>query len=279
MTTWLNTPDEIASWSGALTDDADLLFYGCNLAESSEGEAFISSISALTGADVAASDDSTGSSELGGDWSLEFSVGEVDKAFVLSHSQWFGVLSTVTGTAYIDYDNDGIQDPANAAAEVGIAGVIVTGFDADGNVVDQVVTAANGTYSLNNVGNVAMRVEFTNAPTGFTDSILDTSTADPNAVASIAFTTGASNSVMNLALHRPSDITDSSDLQLVATCFFFGDGITGNEPAIYSFRLHKRSRLRGNGCAKSWSASHSVCCCGDDCGSWICQWTCLSARC
>ena len=51
--------DQLAGWSGALTEDADLLFYGCDLAGNAEGEQFIESISAITGADVAASDDLT----------------------------------------------------------------------------------------------------------------------------------------------------------------------------------------------------------------------------
>ena len=62
--------DQLAGWSDALTGDADLLFYGCELAGNEEGQSFIESISVITGADVAASDDLTGSAELGGDWDL-----------------------------------------------------------------------------------------------------------------------------------------------------------------------------------------------------------------
>ena len=45
---------ELAGWADSLSEDADLLFYGCELAGNAEGEAFIESISAITGADVAA---------------------------------------------------------------------------------------------------------------------------------------------------------------------------------------------------------------------------------
>ena len=45
--------DQLAGWADALTGDADLLFYGCELAGNANGEEFISSISAITGADVA----------------------------------------------------------------------------------------------------------------------------------------------------------------------------------------------------------------------------------
>ena len=84
---------DIAGWAGALTDDADLLFYGCDLAGNAEGEQFIESISAITGADVAASDDLTGAAELGGDWDLELKVGTVETQ-ALRASNYSGVLNS-----------------------------------------------------------------------------------------------------------------------------------------------------------------------------------------
>ena len=58
--------NDLAGWADALSGEADILFYGCDLAGNAEGEQFIESISAITGADVAASDDLTGAAELGG---------------------------------------------------------------------------------------------------------------------------------------------------------------------------------------------------------------------
>ena len=51
-----------------LVSGGDILFYGCNIAGNSEGQALIDQISAACGADVAASTDTTGVS---GDWDLE----------------------------------------------------------------------------------------------------------------------------------------------------------------------------------------------------------------
>ena len=84
--------DELAGWADALTEDADLLFYGCELAGNAQGEQFIESISAITGADVAASDDLTGSANAGGDWELELNVGTVE-ATSLSAENWEGILA------------------------------------------------------------------------------------------------------------------------------------------------------------------------------------------
>ncbi len=86
---------EIATWGNSLDPGADLLLYGCDLASTSDGRTLIDSISALTGADVAASDDATGNQSLGGDWDLEYGLGEIETqvAFDLAVQQeWMGLL-------------------------------------------------------------------------------------------------------------------------------------------------------------------------------------------
>ena len=100
--------DELAGWADALGEDADLLFYGCDLAANEAGEDFVQTISAITGADVAASDDLTGAADKGGDWDLEVNVGTIETA-------------TVTATAFngvlADTDGDGIDDEDDADAD------------------------------------------------------------------------------------------------------------------------------------------------------------------
>ncbi|MBE9398609.1 DUF4347 domain-containing protein [Pontibacterium sp. N1Y112] len=68
---------EWLSIKAGLANDADILLYGCSVAEGDEGMEFISDLAAVTGADVAASDDKTGAANLGGDWVLEQSYGEI----------------------------------------------------------------------------------------------------------------------------------------------------------------------------------------------------------
>lgn len=90
---------EIASWSNALSVDADILFYGCDLADA-DGRDFVDSFAALTGADVAASDDLTGHSDFGGDWVLEYAVGDVQTDVAFSYAvqaSWYGTLDITTG--------------------------------------------------------------------------------------------------------------------------------------------------------------------------------------
>jgi Ca2+-binding RTX toxin-like protein len=87
---------DISSWGNALSQDADLLLYGCNLAAGEDGQVLLSKLASLTGADVAASDDLTGNSNLGGDWTLEYHGGQIDTGIVFSTSlqqTWTGTLA------------------------------------------------------------------------------------------------------------------------------------------------------------------------------------------
>ena len=87
---------EIAGWSDALTADADLLLYGCDLAQSAGGVRFVQDLAALTGADVAASADATGAAARGGDWALEVQTGAIEAALAPSlaaQAQWSGLLA------------------------------------------------------------------------------------------------------------------------------------------------------------------------------------------
>ena len=86
----------IKQWGSALSNDADLLLYGCDVAKSDAGRALVDALSRLTGADVAASEDATGNTALGGDWNLEYYTGEIATPIVLGlqeQTQWMGLLA------------------------------------------------------------------------------------------------------------------------------------------------------------------------------------------
>ncbi|WP_374245141.1 DUF4347 domain-containing protein, partial [Zoogloea sp.] len=87
---------EIAAWGDAFAADGDLLLYGCDVGEGDAGQSLVTTLSQLTGADVAASDDPTGSALLGGDWALEVQSGAVEALPFASASlqaEWGGVLA------------------------------------------------------------------------------------------------------------------------------------------------------------------------------------------
>ena len=57
---------QLADIGKALTADGDILLYGCDVGAGSAGQAFIAQLAAMTGADIAASDDATGGIARGG---------------------------------------------------------------------------------------------------------------------------------------------------------------------------------------------------------------------
>ncbi len=88
---------DFSAWHGALSPEADLLLWGCDVAAGPSGASFIAQLAQLTGADVAASTDATGHQALGGNWLLEARTGDVAAQAALGavfQAQWVGLLPT-----------------------------------------------------------------------------------------------------------------------------------------------------------------------------------------
>ncbi|MCP3998639.1 MAG: DUF4347 domain-containing protein, partial [bacterium] len=91
--------DLFARIGSSLDADADLLIYGCNFGEGIEGAQAAATLAALTGADVAASDDLTGHRSLGGDWDLEVRVGDIESGPLIDQQArdlWVNALALPT---------------------------------------------------------------------------------------------------------------------------------------------------------------------------------------
>ena len=92
---------KVAAWGKALTQEGDVLLYGCNVAEGGAGQSFVQQLAAATGADVGASVDATGNAAQGGNWSLEYTIGMLETS-PLSSASLDRLLATVNGTASND---------------------------------------------------------------------------------------------------------------------------------------------------------------------------------
>ncbi|MBF0192540.1 MAG: DUF4347 domain-containing protein, partial [Magnetococcales bacterium] len=85
----------LQEWGNALSENADILIYGCDVGSGMTGGAFVSRLSQLTGADVAASSDLTGATERGGDWNLEIVNGVIETQIFPSEAarlEFHGIL-------------------------------------------------------------------------------------------------------------------------------------------------------------------------------------------
>jgi predicted outer membrane repeat protein len=122
---------DIAAWQSALAPDADLLFYGCNLAATADGRTLLDALQALTGGDVAGSTNDTGNARLGADWKLEYADGPIETAVAVSRQaqqDWLGRLELATfqqgdaqgyaGTQDTFIDADDPNTAQGAAVEV-----------------------------------------------------------------------------------------------------------------------------------------------------------------
>ena len=115
--------NELSSWTSGLALGSDILLYGCEVAQTEEGQWFVDQIGQWTGADIASSSDLTGHADLGGDWEFEYIVGtvETELAFSLDVQQnWSSTLETVvTVTTLSDVvdANDGVISLREAIIE------------------------------------------------------------------------------------------------------------------------------------------------------------------
>lgn len=79
----------------SLRAGGDILIYGCDVAAGKDGSDFVSEIAKLTGDDVAASVNRTGSAAFDADWVLEKMTGTIE-ALSISAPDWDGTLATFT---------------------------------------------------------------------------------------------------------------------------------------------------------------------------------------
>ncbi len=142
----------LQDWGSSLTTGADILIYGCNVAQGTQGQSFVAQLSDITGADVAASDDVTGAKNLGGDWQLETRTGIIESGLVVSEqaqAMYSGTLADITVTGIGDNIDamDGVITLREAltTAEANNEADTIT-FDASLN--GQNITMANGTFAI-----------------------------------------------------------------------------------------------------------------------------------
>ncbi|MGY0201082.1 tandem-95 repeat protein [Leptothrix sp. BB-3] len=89
---------QIGAWRDVLAPGADILIYGCDIAAGRQGQALADTLARLSGADVAASNDTTGGAGQG-DWALEYRTGDVSAAHFLSDTAETGYANRLATVA------------------------------------------------------------------------------------------------------------------------------------------------------------------------------------
>lgn len=111
--------DDLIAWGGALDADADILFYGCDVAINPAGQALIEKIARLTDADVAASSDVTGHDSLGGDWDLEYKVGDIESGVLISTEAQQSFVGVMATTHFVNIQGGSSSQPFSGASNIG----------------------------------------------------------------------------------------------------------------------------------------------------------------
>lgn len=170
---------EIASWRNSLTADADILFYGCDLAANADGRTLVDSIAALTGADVAASDNDSGHARYGADWNLEYATGIIEAEIVVSQTfqdSWEHKLATITVTTWVDESNNNGETSLREAitqANAGAGGdTIVFAASLDTSTVFR-LTRQNTEDNANSYGDLDILKDVTIVGHGINTTIID----------------------------------------------------------------------------------------------------------
>jgi Tol biopolymer transport system component len=185
--------DDLQSWKAALATDADILIYGCQVAEGKKGQQFVQLLGELTGADVAASRNLTGSAALGGDWELEVKIGNVE-APIAFDAGTLEAYNAVLTTTRVSVASDGTQGNFNSLfPSISADGRYVAFSSAASNLVSGDTNNATDVFVYDTVANTTRRVSLSSDGTqGNNDSWTSSISADGRYV---AFMSSASNLV------------------------------------------------------------------------------------
>jgi VCBS repeat-containing protein len=91
--------EQLESIGNQLSEDTDILLYGCNISANEEQTNFIENIAKITKSDILSSDDITG---IDGDWNLEYSIGSIQTDSLIFSNYNFNLSSEVVPTANDD---------------------------------------------------------------------------------------------------------------------------------------------------------------------------------
>ena len=140
-----NHQDELQAIGQSLSKDADILLYGCNIGAGG-GKQFVDQLAVIIGADIAASNDLTGSAKLGGDWDLEVQQGNIEARIAadsLTLQNFSGVLAAFSGNISFNVDNKGNGTYKSTQDATAAAGSYTLTLDSD-----TAKTQVYGSYTL-----------------------------------------------------------------------------------------------------------------------------------
>ena len=173
--------EQLSEIKSHLTENADILIYGCDFGKGADGQQAADMLANLTGADVAASTNATGDAALGGDWNLELKTGSIETDIAIDASAraaYHDVLALHT----LDFDTVSAWTSGTSKS-----------YAVDGNNVTISVSPAafgNPTLSASYTGGLSPAqnaLQFTLGATGSNTISIDFSAQPGGSVANVGF--------------------------------------------------------------------------------------------
>jgi len=214
---------QIGTWKKAIKPGGDILLYGCNVAQGEAGIEFVENLSEMTGVDVAASTDDTGSRDLGGNWVLEYSTSVVESAGLFQGAGpdgYMNLLAPLQVTSVVNQDDTtDVTITANNADNT-----VAVSYDTDSDTV----TIADGLDSITLIYD-----------DGTDEIIVDTTPADTTT----GTTTYSNLNALNINLGDGNDTftLNGFDPNFIADLTIDGQGdnpfVSGSDTVIINGRL------------------------------------------
>ncbi|NEO87659.1 MAG: CHAT domain-containing protein [Spirulina sp. SIO3F2] len=224
---------QLQQWGSALKDNADILLYSCFTALGITGEALVASIATLTGADVAASVDVTGSANYGGNWILESSTGSIETQTPFTDetlTNWDGALAVLTVDSNLDNTiGDTVVTLREAVAAANVGGTTTDRGDVSVTGADEIRFSGVSTVNLTAQLSITEELTITGGSTNVTIAgnntfrlflVSDTTTLDN-------LTTTGGNATFGGAMYVSADLT-LNNATISGNSAVQGGGISSN---------------------------------------------------
>ena len=131
--------------------------------------------------------------------------------------------NNVGGIVFSDYNSNGVQD----SLEVGQSGISITAYDSSGGTYGPTTSSSDGTYSISVPNGTAVRVEFTNLPSGLVPASVGVSAGTGTTVQF-----GVSpNCMLNLGVYDPHSYCQD-DPEVAVPCYVNGDPLLGGSSGL-----------------------------------------------
>ncbi|MEG4516906.1 DUF4347 domain-containing protein, partial [Microcoleus sp. AT9b-C3] len=102
---------QLQQWGKALNETGSILLLSCNTGAGESGIKFIQKISEITGANIAASNNLTGSAALGGNWELEITTGQINTELAFEKKVLESYTSVLATLAAEEFKNSTVIGP------------------------------------------------------------------------------------------------------------------------------------------------------------------------